>query len=265
MIRFSVVTICFNSEKTIERTIKSVMSQSFKDFEYIIVDGKSTDSTLEIVKKYEEKFRSKLKWISEPDTGIYDAMNKGIKLSIGKFICIVNSDDWLESDALEKINQVIINNNNNEKTNYCAGINYHWGNNVKYLGVDINKFLKRSAPMYIMAGLRHPGIIVPKTVYKTIGLFDDKMRLSADQDFVLRCYYGGVSFVGIDFAISNMAEGGISTTNSNESYIYSVNDRKRMLLKFKKSGLEYYWLFYSWSLRCKIKQLLIYLKLYKVS
>ena len=100
---FSIITICFNSEKTIERTIKSVLTQTFADYEYIIVDGGSRDSTLDIVKKYEPLFEGRMKWKSESDRGIYDAMNKGIMRSSGTIIGIVNSDDWLDSEALDVV------------------------------------------------------------------------------------------------------------------------------------------------------------------
>ena len=83
---FSIITICFNSERTIERTIRSVLTQTFTDYEYIIVDGGSKDSTLDIVKKYEPLFKGRMKWKSEPDRGIYDAMNKGIMRSSGIII-----------------------------------------------------------------------------------------------------------------------------------------------------------------------------------
>lgn len=99
---FSIATPCYNSEKTIERTIKSVLQQEFKDYEYIIVDGGSTDGTLEIIKKYEPLFEGRMKWKSEPDKGIYDAFNKGVQRSSGYYCWNVNSDDWIEPDALEK-------------------------------------------------------------------------------------------------------------------------------------------------------------------
>ena len=89
--KISIITVCFNSEKTIEDTIKSVLKQSYKNYEYIIVDGKSTDNTLNIIKKYEGKFDGRLKYISEKDKGIYDAMNKGIKMSAGDIIGLINS------------------------------------------------------------------------------------------------------------------------------------------------------------------------------
>lgn len=264
MTRFSIVTICYNSEKTIERTIKSVLGQTYTDYEYIIVDGASTDATLSVIEKYIPQFEGRLKVISEPDKGIYDAMNKGIKASVGAMIGIVNSDDWLEPDALQIVNDAIIANGCNYNTNYCGGINYHWDGKVKPLGVNIHSF-KKQTKLYIMAGVRHPGIFVPQKVYERIGLFDDEMKLSADLDFILRCYFGGVDFVDVGKVLSNMSEGGISTNNSAKSRQYAMNDRKRMLKKFGKKGIEYGWLLYSWKLRGMVRTLLISLGLYKVS
>ena len=97
---FSVVTICYNSAQTIERTIKSVLAQTYTNFEYIIVDGGSTDSTLDIVKKYEPLFRGRLKWKSEPDHGIYDAMNKGILCAKG--IIVGFKQDGIKISYLDK-------------------------------------------------------------------------------------------------------------------------------------------------------------------
>ena len=110
--QFSIITICFNSSATIERTIKSVLAQTFTDYEYIIVDGGSKDSTLDIVKKYEPLFEGRMKWKSEPDKGIYDAMNKGIMRSSGEIIGIVNSDDWLETNTLQILADEISLNQN---------------------------------------------------------------------------------------------------------------------------------------------------------
>ena len=98
---FSIVTVCFNSGRTIRRTIESVLAQNCEDYEYIIIDGKSSDDTMSIVESYESAFKGKLSFVSEPDKGIYDAFNKGVSRAKGDFIWIVNSDDYIESDALE--------------------------------------------------------------------------------------------------------------------------------------------------------------------
>ena len=107
IMKFSIITPCFNSENTIERTLKSVLNQTYSMYEYIIVDGGSTDSTLDIIRSYKDFFGDKLKVISEPDNGIYDAMNKGISWATGDFVGIVNSDDFYEEDCLTIVSSYI--------------------------------------------------------------------------------------------------------------------------------------------------------------
>ena len=108
--KISVITVCYNSKKTIEDTIKSVLNQTYQNYEYIIIDGCSTDGTIDLVKSYIPKFNGRLTFISEPDKGIYNAMNKGIRKATGDLICLLNSDDYYELDAFETMNA-----------------NYNWG------------------------------------------------------------------------------------------------------------------------------------------
>lgn len=96
----SIITVVFNGEKYLEQTILSVLNQTYSNIEYIIIDGGSSDATLDIINKYTDKIDY---WVSEPDSGIYDAMNKGISLATGQLIGIINSDDWYELDAVEEI------------------------------------------------------------------------------------------------------------------------------------------------------------------
>ncbi len=102
----SIITVSYNSSQTIARTIESVLAQTYTDFEYLIIDGLSTDSTVEIAKRYEHQFESKgipYRIISEKDKGMYDAINKGTRLAAGKIIGSINSDDWLEPNALQLV------------------------------------------------------------------------------------------------------------------------------------------------------------------
>lgn len=262
LLRFSIITICYNSERTIERTIKSILAQPYKDYEYIIVDGASKDMTLDIIKKYEPLFEGRLKWNSEPDKGIYDAMNKGIERSSGDIIGIVNSDDWLEPDALVKVEEAIKKNGYRTDTLYCGGINYVMPTESIKKPVNLDTF-KRQARLYVMAGIRHPGVFVPKEVYQTVGVFNPDFYLSGDLDFILRCYYGGIRFYDMKIIVSNMAEGGISTAGSKKAYLMSIEDRKRMLKGFGITGLKFHWLMLSWKLRKRIRKLCINLGLYK--
>ena len=259
---FTIITISYNSSATIERTIKSVLSQTISDFEYIIVDGASTDTTLDIVKKYEPLFGGRLHWQSEPDKGIYDAMNKGIGRSSGQLIGIVNSDDWLEPDALQKVFDAYQKNNCDNNTLYCGGIKLVSKKDEKRMPVNLEKF-RRQASLYVMAGVRHPGVVVPKSVYDKYGVFNSQLRLSADQDFILRCYYKGVSFNDINAIISNMAEGGLSTGGGKKAWLMAIADREIMLKNFGKSGLSLYWLMFSWRMRNYLRNVLVKIGLYK--
>lgn len=102
--KISIITATYNSEKTLKDTLESVLKQTYTNYEHIIVDGASKDSTMQIVKEYEEKYNGRLKYVSEKDSGLYDAMNKGIKMATGDIIGILNSDDIYASEfVLEKI------------------------------------------------------------------------------------------------------------------------------------------------------------------
>jgi len=110
---FTVVTSTFNSEKTLERTLDSLLSQTFTDFEYIVIDGDSTDTTVKILESYAPKFEEKgisFRWISEKDNGIYEAWNKGLKLALGEWISFLGSDDYYLQNALEVYHNLISNN-----------------------------------------------------------------------------------------------------------------------------------------------------------
>lgn len=108
--KISLITVSFNSDRTLCDTIQSIISQHFTNIEYIIVDGLSQDNTIEIIKKYEPLFQGRLKWISEKDNGLYDAMNKGIRMATGDIVGIINSDDFYHrNDVITKVVEVFDN------------------------------------------------------------------------------------------------------------------------------------------------------------
>lgn len=179
----SIITVCFNSEKTIKQTIESVLNQTYTNIEYIIIDGKSNDETMEIVKNYEEQFKDNgiiYRYISEPDQGIYDAMNKGIKMTTGEWIGIINSDDWYSLDAVENIV-----NNLSSKAEVIAGIcgvvdcSQELPQVIEYYQVSFNSLLREGKP------LAHPAIFIAKKIYAH-KLYDTSYKLAADFDF---CFY----------------------------------------------------------------------------
>lgn len=209
--KVSIITIAYNSEASIERTINSVLKQTYKDIEYVIVDGASKDGTLDIIKKYEPLFDGRLKWKSEPDKGIYDAMNKGVKRSTGELIGIVNSDDWLEPDAVEQIVKFAEMTPNYIDCIFCGSLNFHYEDgSEQVMESDEERFYKGMKKHSLNHGAYHPSMVVGKGVYEKIGLFDDKFKVIADTDFIDRCYDGGVKFVFTKAVINNMSDGGAS-------------------------------------------------------
>lgn len=226
MIRFSIITICYNSSKTIGRTIKSVLAQSYTDFEYIIVDGASKDNTMDIVKRYEPLFEGRLKWVSEPDKGIYNAMNKGILRSTGDIIGIVNSDDWLEPNALQILADEINQDPSNREKILTGEMLFHYEDGTTQLYPTSYERYEYFAKRYRM-GLNHPATFVPRGIYDRIGIFDERFKLYADADFIIRCYEAGIGVHFIHKALSNMADGGASNVRSRRE----LDDS---LLKYKK-------------------------------
>lgn len=199
----SIITVTFNSEKTIKDTIESVLEQNYKNIEYIIIDGKSTDKTLEIVKSYESQFGGRLYYISEPDNGIYHAMNKGIKKAKGELIGIINSDDWYEEDAVE--NAVSAYNSNVNAVIY--GILRMYKNDKLY-------FLKSYTHHFLSEQMiQHPTCFVPKKIYERYGMFDESFKVSADFEFMNRIKSKNVNFIQLEKVMANFRMGGISSNN----------------------------------------------------
>lgn len=218
----TIITVCYNSEKTIKDTIESVLNQTYKNIEYIIIDGKSTDKTLEIIESYEEKAKEKkinYKFISEIDEGIYDAMNKGISLANGELIGIINSDDWYELNSVEKILSKYNKNDDfliitGERRKYTFDKIYRKTIKNKK---DIEKYIHKIMP------INHPATFVHRNVYKKVGKFDTKYKLSADYDFIYRSYKNKVNFYFCDDVIANMRDDG-ATGQSKNMYISAKED-----------------------------------------
>ena len=200
--KISVVTVCYNAVDTIEKTILSVVNQTYQNIEYIIIDGGSKDGTVDIINKYRDKIAY---FVSEPDKGIYDAMNKGIKAATGGYIQFLNAGDkYHVNDCLgEFIPQI------NEDTTIAYGLV-----NFQYLIMDKIRhpypieYMKERMPFH------HPATFV-KLSYHKEHLFDTSFKSSGDYDFLYKAYYNDhVSFQHIPVVIADFeAENGISMNN----------------------------------------------------
>lgn len=233
---FSIITPSFNSESTIAKTIESILNQTFTDYEYLIIDGGSTDKTIEIIQKYEPLFHGKLHWISEKDSGIYNAMNKGVNASSGMIIGIVNSDDWLEPNALESVQNTVIYNNLNicDPFVVTGEMKFHYKNGRSVVFKTSYERYEHYAKVYRM-GLNHPATFVSKPAYDKYGIFDENLKLYADADLIVRFYKNNVPVIFINSVLSNMLDGGASNVYSRKI----DNDNKYILKKHSTSKREY--------------------------
>ena len=233
----TIVTVAYNSEKTIARTIESVLNQTYGNIEYIIIDGASRDNTVEIARSYQKAFDMqggrRLTVISEPDSGMYDALNKGTRLANGELVGQINSDDWYEPWAVETMVKLY------EKEHYDAA----WGSiRIKKSTGDIIKHAK-IGKLWTTSGWCHPGMFS-----KRITLLDFPYVLETmydDFDYITAVRQSGKKIVAIDKVISNFSFGGQSTQKSLKEVKRRVGITYGIYRKYGMSRL--YW-FHRWAL-----------------
>jgi len=212
----SVITVVLNGERHLEKTVRSVLEQSFGDVEYIVIDGGSTDGTVDILRRYEERLDY---WVSEPDRGIYDAMNKGIGLSGGDLVGILNSDDRYLPGALDAV-----------------AAEYREGGNRKAVIAGPWKVLFRDrelgtlVPSLKFHDLRicHQAMFVPRRAYEEFGPYDTGYRYSADLDMALRLYRGGCEFRFVEQPIAAYNTFGASGRH----FLRTSREQSRIIGKF---------------------------------
>ena len=230
--KITIITATYNSAATVRDTLESVLCQTYKDYEYLIIDGASKDNTLAIVREYEPKFEGRLKYVSEPDNGIYDAMNKGIKMSTGDVVGLLNSDDfYTTNDALEKIADAF----KNHDVDATYG-DIHFVNDE-----DLSKMVRYySSSVFKRAFMRfglmpaHPSFYCKKSVYEKYGNFDTSYRIAADFENLLRLIFVNrikTLYIAKDFV--TMRTGGASTAG--------LSSRKQIMREhlraMKKNGV----------------------------
>ena len=233
MLKISIITATYNSGKTVGDTLKSVLAQTYHDYELLVVDGASKDNTLEVVKKMEPLFEGRMRYISEPDKGIYDAMNKGIRMATGEVIGILNSDDFYTSDdALACIAWVL----ENEKVDAVYGdIHYVDDEDYKkcvryYSSKPFRRWMMRLGFMPA-----HPSFYCRKVVYEKFGAFDaENYWVAADFENLLRLIFVNkikTHYISKDFV--TMRTGGASSSGL-ESHKRIMRDHLKAL---KKNGV----------------------------
>ena len=217
--KISIITVCYNSETHVEEAIKSVIEQIYENKEYIVIDGGSKDGTLSIIEKYRDKIDY---YVSEPDKGISDAFNKGIKAATGDVIGIINSDDKLEKGALQEIANAYEND-----VDMYRGICYTWNDQTGYLFEEIPTLYWPAVPISI--GAAHPATFVSKKAYERLGVFDIDLRYAMDTDLFRRFSKAKAKVKYVDKPLAYFRLGGVSQSDEKKRL-------KELLYILKKNG-----------------------------
>ena len=207
--KISIVTVCYNSEKHISCAIDSVINQSYKNIEYIIIDGASKDNTVNIIKSYGNKIT---KFISEPDNGIYDAMNKGIKMATGDVVAVLNSDDFYESN---EVVQNIVNAFSEPNIDGIYGdllVVFRDNTNKIKRRYEASKFSTNSLKYGIMPG--HATIFLKRHLFETYGLYNTSYKIAGDFELLLRMLHTHkINIKHLPQIVIKARTGGISDNN----------------------------------------------------
>ena len=220
--QLSIITITYNAEQFLERTIQSILAQTNQNFEYIIIDGKSKDGTLAIAEKYKSRVN---KLISEPDKGLYDAMNKGLKNASGDFVWFMNAGDEInDSQAVEKIYKAI-----SDKTDVLYGDTYFVDNDGNIEGLR-SEITPHRLPKNLKWQDMKLGMLVCHQAFiarKSITPLYMENNLSADVDWEIECLKNAINVQYLDFVVAKYLTGGVS----NQQLKRSLLDRYKVLKK----------------------------------
>lgn len=229
----SIITTTYNSARTVRDTFRSVLSQDDTDYEYIVIDGGSEDGTIDIIREYEPLFGGRMRWISEPDRGLYDAMNKGIRMATGDVVGILNSDDFYTSGDI--LSSVVSAFSDDDRLDAVYGdIHFVDGGDLKKCVryYSSKPFHRRWMRFGFMPA--HPSFYCRRSVYEQYGAFDLAYKVAADFECLLRLIFIHrirTRYLPIDFV--TMRTGGTST-NGMASHRQILDDHQ---LAFKRNGV----------------------------
>ena len=251
MLKVTIITVVYNQGETIAMTINSVLAQTYSNIEYIIIDGGSTDKTIDIIRQYEPMFHGEMHWISEPDQGIYDAMNKGIAMASGDIIGMLNADDFYSAnDILEKVVTAFVEHEDIDGV--YGDVHFVRPNNLtQTIRYYSSKSFTRSKMKFGLMPA-HPSVYLKKDVYNRLGNFNIKYKIAADFDLLLRyiyIYHINLQYLNMDFI--TMRTGGVSTA----SLCNRIMIMKEHLQIFKDHGIKNNFLRLSLRYFSKIREL----------
>ena len=211
----SIITVCLNSEKYLEQTIQSVINQTYDNIEYIIIDGGSTDKTLDIIRKYEKYIEY---WVSEPDKGIYDAMNKGIAFARGEWVGIINSDDFYARDTVKLVVEAA--GTDKEAQIFCGNIKILNSRESKDLR-DCRELKGQTGDLLKKLKIIHPTCFVSRKIYAKFK-FNTNFMFAGDMDFVTRLYSDNVKFGYVDELLAYARPGGLGSSLPARREFYQI-------------------------------------------
>lgn len=235
----TIITVAYNSEKTIAEAMESVLNQSYENIEYIVVDGASKDKTMEVVRSFQQVFDERpgrsLTVISEPDKGMYDALNKGARMAHGEIVGQINSDDWYEPDAVKTMVELY------EKEHYDAA----WGSIcIRKKSGDMIKHAK-IGKLWTTTHWCHPGMFSKR---ETLLQFPYALETMYDDfDYITAVHQAGKKIVTTDTVVSNFVfgEGGQSTKKSLKEVRRRVNITYGI---YRKHGMSRFYWWHRWML-----------------
>lgn len=231
--KISLITVTYNAGGVLCCAIESALHQTYSNLEYIIVDGASKDNTLDIIRAYEPQFQGRMKWISEPDCGLYDAMNKGIRMATGDVVGILNSDDFFTSnDVLEKVAESFINND----------VDAVYGDIHFVRSDDLNRCVRYYSSRIFRRGLMrlgfipaHPSFYCRRECFEKYGCYKTDYKIAADFDLLLRFIYVHhirIKYLSVDMV--TMRLGGASTSGLKSR----MTGMKEHLRSFRENGVK---------------------------
>lgn len=236
--RVSIVTVCYNAADTLERTIQAVLAQTWSDLEYIVIDGGSSDGSVDIIRRYQDRIAF---WVSEKDGGISDAFNKGVRHATGKYVSFVNADDWPEpanmAVAVERLEahpeaafaygDLTVHRRGTPVYRYDGAANYMEG-----FGLSMGR-------------LNHPTMICRRDVFDAIGLFDTRYRIAMDFDWLLRLHKAGFRGLYDRRIQGHMETGGVSVrlmlqalSETRDAALAAGQSHRRVWLHFRIARLK---------------------------
>lgn len=231
--KISLITVTYNAGDVLRCAIESALHQTYSNLEYIIVDGASKDNTLDIIRAYEPQFQGRMRWISEPDRGLYDAMNKGIRMATGDVVGILNSDDFFTSnDVLEKVADSFTGND----------VDAVYGDIHFVRSDDLNRCVRYYSSRIFRRGLMrlgfipaHPSFYCRRECFEKYGCYKTDYKIAADFDLLLRFIYVHrirIKYLPVDMV--TMRLGGASTSGLKSR----MTGMKEHLRSFRENGVK---------------------------